>query len=58
MSGPGVTSAGAADFPAQTLRSQFPALSLVWQSVQFMLSAAAKNPIVPINSFTGMPRST
>ena len=26
-----------------------------WQSVQFKLKEAAKNPIVPMNSFTGIP---
>jgi len=36
-------------------RSQLPALSVTWQSVQFMLKAAEKKPIVPMNSFTGIP---
>src|SRR5260370_5437193 len=39
-------------------RSQLPALSVTWQSVQFKLREAEKKPIVPMNSFTGIPRST
>ena len=31
------------------------ALSEMWQSVQFRLSDAARNPIVPMNSSTGIP---
>src|SRR5579862_5017388 len=38
--------------------SQLPALSKPWQSVQFMPTEAAKNPIVAMNWFTGIPLST
>ncbi len=38
--------------------AQSPPLSSVWQSVQFMLVEAAKNPIVCMNSSTGIPFSS
>ena len=39
-------------------RAQLPPLSEVWQSVQFKLKEAAKNPMVPKNWSTEIPRST
>src|SRR5436309_1468538 len=38
--------------------SQLPPLSSTWQSVQFRPNEAEKNPIVPMNSSTGIPLST
>ena len=44
MSGAGVTSASAADFPAQTLRSQFPALQRAGSFIFFDNAAGAQVP--------------
>ena len=38
--------------------SQLPELSETWQSVQLKPREAEKNPIVAMNSFTGIPLST